>query len=124
TAQSPSTAGPLAAPTTPAANPAPSQSPANFALGPQTTAKLKTAAGRTEFFGTFCTGCHNAKLKTAGLVLEGIDTEHLADHADVWEKVVVRLGAGEMPPGPIKKRPVPEVTHAMVQSLIADLDAA
>jgi len=37
---------------------------------------------------------------------------------------VVRLGAGEMPPGPIKKRPAPEVTHAMVQSLIADLDAA
>jgi hypothetical protein len=126
TAQSPSPAEAPAAPTVPSANAASvsSQTTPNFAPGPQTYAKLKTAAGRTEFFGTFCTGCHNAKLKTAGLVLEGIDTQHLADHADVWEKVVVRLGAGEMPPGPIKKRPAREVTHAMVQSLIADLDAA
>lgn len=113
-----------ASPPLASATAAPAQTADNFVPGPQTDAKLKTAAGRTEFFGTFCTGCHNAKLKTAGLVLDGIDTQHLADHADVWEKVVVRLGAGEMPPGPIKKRPNPEVTRAMVQALIADLDAA
>jgi hypothetical protein len=110
----------------PAANAAPvvAQPAANFAPGPETYAKLKTAAGRTQFFGTFCIGCHNAKLKTANLVLEGIDTQHLADHSEIWEKVVVRLGAGEMPPGPVKKRPDPQVTHAMVQALIADLDTA
>jgi len=106
------------------AAPAATQPTADFTPGPDTYAKLKTAAGRTQFFGTFCTGCHNAKLKTANLVLEGIDTQHLADHADIWEKVVVRLGAGEMPPGPVKKRPDPQVTHAMVAALIADLDAA
>jgi hypothetical protein len=100
------------------------QSAANFAPGPETYAKLKTAAGRTEFFNTFCTSCHSAKLKTASLVLEGIDTKNLSDHAEVWEKVVQRLGAGEMPPGPVKKRPDPKVTQAMVAALAADLDVA
>jgi hypothetical protein len=63
-------------------------------------------------------------LKTANLVLEGMDTKHLADHADIFEKVIVRLGAGEMPPGPVKKRPDPQVAQAMVQALVADLDEA
>jgi hypothetical protein len=128
-----STSAPVSAAATPAlapvaaaasAAPATSQPVANFAPGPETYAKLKTSTGRTQFFESFCTGCHNAKLKTANLVLEGIDTHHFGDHADIWEKVVVRLGAGEMPPGPIKKRPDPQVTHAMVESLIADLDKA
>ena len=103
---------------------APARPASAFAAGPETFAKLKTPEGRTAFFETFCTGCHNAKLKTANLVLEGMDTSHLADHADIWEKVVVRLGAGEMPPGPVKKRPEPQVAGAMVQALIAGLDAA
>jgi len=121
-----STSAPAAMAPAAATDPAPAATPpaSGFAPGPETYAKLKTAAGRTQFFGTFCTGCHNAKLKTANLVLEGIDTQHLADHAEVWEKVIVRLGAGEMPPGPVKKRPDPQVTHAMVAALIADLDTA
>ena len=113
-------------PSAPAANVSAAQArPASaFAASPEILAKLKTPEGRTAFFETFCTSCHNAKLKTANLVLEGMDTRHLADHADIWEKVVVRLGAGEMPPGPVKKRPEPQVASAMVQALIADLDAA
>ena len=116
----------VAPPAPPAAPPSvkPPQPEVNFAPSPEVYAKLKTAAGRSEFVQTFCVGCHSTKLKTGGLVLEGLPTGPLSDNADVWEKVITRLTAGEMPPAPIKKRPAPEVAHAMVASLITDLDNA
>src|ERR1041385_5456675 len=46
----------------------------------------------------YCTGCHNEKLKTAGLMLDKMDLGHVAEHADVWEKVIRKLRAGAMPP--------------------------
>jgi hypothetical protein len=95
-----------------------------FTPSPEVFAKLATPVGRTEFVQTFCVGCHSTKLKTAGLVLEGLPTDKLPDHADIWEKVITRLSAGEMPPAVIKKRPDPQVVHAMVASLVADLDSA
>jgi len=67
---------------------------AAFAPSPKTYARLKTPAGRTEFVQTYCVGCHNARAKTAGLVLEGIVTDQLPEHAVIWEKVIKRLGAG------------------------------
>ena len=46
----------------------------------------------------YCVGCHNAKLKTANLLLDELDLAHLGDHADIGEKVVRKLRAGMMPP--------------------------
>lgn len=117
------------APTPPVAQPVvaiatPAQTAADFAPSPEVYAKLKTANGRTEFVQIFCVGCHNARLKTGGLVLDGMPTANLSDHADIWEDVIKRLGAGEMPPRQIKKRPDPQVAHTMVAGLIADLDKA
>src|SRR5262245_55573680 len=88
-------------------------SPANFAPSPAVFAKLKTPAGRTGFVQTFCVACHNARLKTAGLVLEGLATDQLADHDLIWEKVIKRLGAGEMPPRNAPRHPDPSVAKAM-----------
>ncbi len=96
----------------------------DFTPGPEVFAKLATPAGRTEFVQTFCVGCHGIKTKTAGLVLEGLPADKLPDHADIWEKVIKRLSAGEMPPASIKKRPDPQVVHAMVASLVTGLDRA
>ena len=42
--------------------------------------------------------CHNARLKTGGLVLDGLDLATLSDDAELWEKVVRKLRAGVMPP--------------------------
>src|SRR5690242_11831227 len=47
---------------------------------------------------TYCIACHNQKLRTAGLVLEGVDTTRPAANADVWERVIAKLRAGAMPP--------------------------
>ena len=55
----------------------------------------------------YCIGCHNAKLKTAGLVLEGQSFERIGDQADLWEKVARKLRTGEMPPA---GQPRPDLT--------------
>jgi hypothetical protein len=47
---------------------------------------------------TYCVGCHNARLKTGGLVLEGLSTQQVAADAAVWEKVLKKLRGRLMPP--------------------------
>jgi mono/diheme cytochrome c family protein len=46
----------------------------------------------------YCVTCHNTRLKTGGLALDGLDLSRLSEHADVWEKVVRKVRAGVMPP--------------------------
>jgi hypothetical protein len=53
---------------------------------------------------TYCVTCHNDRLKTANLTLEGLDLAKVADHAELWEKVIRKLRAGVMPP-PDRPRP-------------------
>src|SRR5438034_11578535 len=53
--------------------------------------------GRT-LLDRYCVTCHNQKLKTAGLRLDNIDSEHVAEAAELWEKVVRKLRTGSMPP--------------------------
>src|SRR5436309_541939 len=43
----------------------------------------------------YCVACHNGKLKTAGLLLDSLDIEHVGDHAEVWEKVARKFRTGE-----------------------------
>jgi hypothetical protein len=62
-----------------------------------TAATLATTATRT-VIQQYCLVCHNAKLKTAGLVLDVTELDRIADHEAVWEKVVRKLRTGEMPP--------------------------
>jgi hypothetical protein len=51
-----------------------------------------------QLVNTYCVTCHNQRLKTAGLVLEGLDTDHPARDEQTWEKVIVKLRSREMPP--------------------------
>ncbi len=46
----------------------------------------------------FCVTCHNATLRTAGLQLDTADIDHPGDNAAVWEKVLHKLRARDMPP--------------------------
>ena len=46
----------------------------------------------------YCVTCHNGRLKTAGLELDSIDVNAVAETAPVWEKVVAKLRAKAMPP--------------------------
>ena len=75
------------------------------------------------FFDKYCVTCHNAKLKTAGLMLDRMDVDRLGDRAEEWEKVVGKLRTGEMPP---LGMPRPDrVTYAEVYTqLESGLDTA
>jgi hypothetical protein len=46
----------------------------------------------------YCQTCHNNRLKTGGLSLEGMSPAEAGAHSDVWEKVVLKLRGGMMPP--------------------------
>ena len=45
----------------------------------------------------YCVTCHNARMKTANLVLEGVDVNQVGVAADVWEKVLRKISTGTMP---------------------------
>jgi hypothetical protein len=67
----------------------------------------------TPFVQQNCAGCHNEKLKTAGLALTKYhDLPSLLRDRDFWEKVVHRVRAGEMPPKGMP-RPKPEAIAAV-----------
>jgi hypothetical protein len=46
----------------------------------------------------YCVGCHNKKLKTGSLSLDGLDLNQVGSDTEVWEKVLRKLTAGQMPP--------------------------
>jgi hypothetical protein len=69
----------------------------------------------------YCVGCHNAKLRTANLLLDQLDLAHLGDHAEVGEKIVRKLRAGMMPPSGLP-RPDPATTSALIARMENELD--
>src|SRR6187200_778982 len=46
----------------------------------------------------YCVTCHNARAKTGGLSLDGANPVDAAAHAELWEKVAMKLRGGMMPP--------------------------
>ena len=52
----------------------------------------------------YCVTCHNERLLTGNLALDGMDVEHVGADADVWEKVLQKLRTQAMPP-PRRPRP-------------------
>jgi mono/diheme cytochrome c family protein len=56
----------------------------------------------------YCVTCHNDRLKTANLSLQGLDLAAVGHQAEVWEKVVRKLRAGVMPPPDMPRPPLPE----------------
>lgn len=71
----------------------------------------------------YCVTCHNNRLKTAGLMLDEADVEHVSADAQVWEKVVRKLRSGTMPPAGLP-RPDKATYHSLATWLEAELDRA
>ena len=46
----------------------------------------------------YCIACHNQRLKTANVMLDSADVDHVGAAPDLWEKVVRKLHGGSMPP--------------------------
>ncbi len=46
----------------------------------------------------YCVTCHNQRLKIGGLALDAMDLGKVPARAETWEKVILKLRAGTMPP--------------------------
>jgi hypothetical protein len=71
----------------------------------------------------YCVTCHNARVKTANLLLDQLDLARLGDHAEIGELVVRKLRAGMMPPTGMK-RPDPATLESLIRWLEGELDRA
>ena len=71
----------------------------------------------------YCAGCHSQRLKTAGVVLEGLDPANPGDNADIWERVLRQVSAGQMPPAGLP-RPDASTAKAFAKNLEDALDRA
>jgi len=71
----------------------------------------------------YCITCHNQRLKTAGLMLDGMDLDHVAKDAAEWEKVVRKIRTGMMPPSGAR-RPERAALDGFATDLEARLDRA
>jgi hypothetical protein len=79
--------------------------------------------GRDAFTARYCLACHNPRTKSAGLDLEAVAKTDPSARPELWEKVVRRVRAREMPPAGMPK-PADASAKAFTDALIADLDGA
>jgi hypothetical protein len=107
--------------------PAPS-SAARPAPTPQSTAPTNQSRPAAPSLDTqralldrYCVTCHNDRVKTANLSLQGLDLAAIADHAEVWEKVIRKMRAGVMPP-PDLPRPALAEYEGLRDFLEAEID--
>ncbi len=98
--------------------PAPGSSPQ--APSPQPPASSPDA---TAVINKYCISCHSERLRTGGVVLQGVDATNPGANAELWERVVAKLRAGSMPP-PGSPRPDAATYDAIAGRLEADLDRA
>jgi mono/diheme cytochrome c family protein len=75
--------------------------PAQHAGG-QTSAQSQTGAVASDphraLLNTYCTTCHNARLKTGGLALDSLDLQAAPNDAEIWEKALRKMRGRLMPP--------------------------
>ena len=87
------------------------------------TSDLSAAASQRALLEKYCITCHNQRLKTAGLMLDQADVEHVGEGAEIWEKVARKLRSGAMPPANVP-RPDKTTSVGFVTWLEAELDRA
>ena len=88
-----------------------------------TAAVPSTPDGARAMLDRYCVTCHNARLKTGELVLEGLSVHDAAGSPEIWEKVIRKVRAGVMPPQGAP-RPAPDALGALATGLETALDRA
>jgi mono/diheme cytochrome c family protein len=90
---------------------------------PAQQASATLPAAQRALLDQYCVTCHNQQLKTAGLTLDRTELNDIAGNAELWEKVMMKLRAGMMPPLG-RPKPAPDAVHSMVSLLETSLDKA
>ena len=86
-------------------------------------AERAAPASQRALLDRYCVSCHNTRLKTGNLALDGSDLSQVGEHPEVWEKVVRKLRGGLMPPAG-RPRPDQATQDGLVAWLEQELDAA
>ncbi len=79
------------------------------------------AVGRVAFVAKYCVSCHGRTRPAAGVAFDRLDAASVAGHEELWEKAVLKVRAGDMPPA---GAPAPDraARTAWVASLESSLD--
>jgi mono/diheme cytochrome c family protein len=99
--------------------------PSSRAASSRASVEASPSPDPRELLNTYCVTCHNEKLRTGGLSLDGADlTERdVAAAPATWEKVVKKVRSGAMPPAGVR-RPDAQTLRSLAASLEATLDHA
>jgi len=79
--------------------------------------------GPSGMVSRYCAGCHSAKVKSGGLAITALDPLHPERDAAEWERVLVKLRSGIMPPAGAP-RPTKAAVEQFASSIEAGLDRA
>ena len=85
--------------------------------GPPPTAAHRAVVDR------YCVSCHNDRLNRGGLALDAVVTHEVRQNPDVWERVLRKIRARQMPPIGLP-RPDEATYNAVIASLETSLDYA
>jgi cytochrome c553 len=93
--------------------------------------RLDAIAGSTQapdidlraLVSTYCTTCHNDRLRTGGLSLAAPELADPATHPELWEKVLHKISTGQMPP-PRQARPDSATLRRIAMQIAGTLDRA
>ena len=75
------------------------------------------------FVSTYCTSCHNDRLRTGGLSLADPEMADPARHVELWEKILHKVGTGQMPPA-TRPRPDAAALRRLLTQVATALDSA
>lgn len=81
------------------------------------------AAAHRDVINRYCVSCHRDRLKRGGLALDTVAAHEVGQHPDVWEKVLRKVRARQMPPAGMP-RPDEATYEAAILSLETSLDRA
>jgi hypothetical protein len=83
-----------------------------------------SAAPHLSLVDEYCLSCHDEDKKKGDLSLEAVAPRTVAQHPEVWEKVLKKLRARQMPPVGTKDRPDEATYDRVIASLETSLDRA
>jgi hypothetical protein len=88
---------------------------------------VSTPVAQQALIDKYCVGCHNDKLTSGGLSLAKLEATlaagHVSDSAEEWEKVILKVRSGMMPP-PGLPRPDKATLTSFAASLEDSIDRA
>ena len=82
-----------------------------------------SAAPARKTLDTYCTGCHNSRVRAGGVAFDTLSLDAVGEHADVWEAAMRKLRGRLMPP-PGSRQPEQREVDAFVAWMETTLDGA